>query len=400
MVFSVKKQIYVAFVYFLMAAFFGVVLRLFHAVDLLVNYKFIVHTHSHIALLGWVYLILTTLLYHLYLSNQSISKKYRNLFLFTQVTLVGMLVTFPFQGYAFFSIVFSTLFLVASYWFTWFFIKHVSTAAKACNSYRIIKAALLYLVVSSFGPWALGAIMTILGPLSIWYRLAIYFYLHFLYNGWMLLALIGLLFYILEKKEINLNEKTFNFFFLMINSSIVLSFFLSTLWTDPSIFYNVLGGLGALIQIIAVVFLIRELRRKVQNSTNIFSAFQKNVLQTIIALLFLKIVLQLASALPYVANMATNYLDFTIGYLHLTFLGVVSLSIFFFLDYYKVFRIKAKPYFIYLIGFLATELLIFYRGIAAWQKLPLLDNFSELLIVASALIPLSLFYMLYTNVRG
>jgi hypothetical protein len=90
-----------------------------------------------------------------------------------------MLVRFPFQGYALFSIVFSTLFLLASYWFTWFFIKYSSKTDKKLDSYKTLKIALVYLVISSTGTWVLGAIMTVLGPLSIWYRLAIYFYLHF-----------------------------------------------------------------------------------------------------------------------------------------------------------------------------------------------------------------------------
>jgi len=388
--FSLKKQIDIAFVYFAIAAFFGVVLRLFAIADIPINYKFFVHTHSHIALLGWVYVAITTLLYAVYLRKQQVSSSYKWLFVFTQVTLIGMLLTFPFQGYALFSIIFSTLFLFASYWFTWFFIKKTPIYSKTLASFKMIKIALIYLVISSIGPWALGAIMTVLGPLSIWYRMAIYFYLHFLYNGWMLLTLIGLFMYILEQHQILFSKKQFKVFVWVLNAGVIATFFLSTLWTNPSIFFNVLGGIGALCQAIAFIFLGYVIYEKREKLKPIFSTFQIKILNSIALLLGLKVVLQIASAFPYIANLAATYLSFTIGYLHLTFLGVVSLSLFFLFDYFKIFSINKKSIYLYGIGFLGTEILIFYKGFAAWQKLTLFPYYFEALTAASFLIALSL----------
>lgn len=136
---NLKTHTQLAFGYFLIAAVLAVVLRSFHSIEIPVNYKFIVHTHSHIALLGWVYLVLTTLFFKLYLGNLSLGGKYQKIFWFTQLTLVGMLLTFPFQGYALFSIIFSTLFLFASYWFAWFFLKNTPDVLKNTNSYKCIR---------------------------------------------------------------------------------------------------------------------------------------------------------------------------------------------------------------------------------------------------------------------
>lgn len=58
-----KKQIIIGLGYFLLAATLGLLLRSFVVFDLPIDYKYIVHTHSHIALLGWVYVTLTTYLY-------------------------------------------------------------------------------------------------------------------------------------------------------------------------------------------------------------------------------------------------------------------------------------------------------------------------------------------------
>lgn len=394
-----KNHTKLALGYFLIAAVFGVVLRSFHSIEIPVNYKFIVHTHSHIALLGWVYLGFTTLIYKLFVQSPLKDKKYRRIFWFTQLTLVGMLLTFPFQGYALFSIIFSTLFLFASYWFVWFFGKHANREFKKSNSYTLIKAALWYLVISSLGPWALGAIMNTLGPESIWYRLAIYFYLHFQYNGWMVLALFGLLFFVLEKNEIQISKKIFQNFFWSVNVGILLTFFLSTLWTKPPLLFNLLGGFGGVFQIWALLSLIGIVKNNRNKLLVIFSKFQFVLLKTVAVLIGIKMLLQLLTTLPYIADLAAKYIDFTIGYLHWTFLGVVSIGLFLFLEYFKLIRVSKKPYLAYLLGFALTEVLIFYKGIVAWQSLVLFDGYSEALALSCLLILASLIFLLFANLK-
>lgn len=384
-----------AFAYFILAALLGVVLRSFHSVDIPINYKFFVHTHSHIALLGWAYVSLTTLLYKLFVQDAIADKKYRYIFWFTQLTLLGMLLTFPFQGYALFSILFSTLFLFASYGFFWFFRKYVKGEFKKGNAYKCVNAALWYLVISSLGPWALGAVMNIWGPESVWYRLAIYFYLHFLYNGWMLMAIFGLFFHLLERQGIYPSRKIFKIFFLSTNLGILLTFFLSTLFAKPSLILNVLGGVGAILQLFALVVLFSFLTRSKVQCISILSKFQYHLLKTVGLLLILKMALQLLTAFPYFANLAAVYLDFTIGYLHGAFLGVVSISLFLFFDFFKLMRISKKGYWLYLLGFVITEVLIFFKGIASWLRLSLFDGYFEVLAVGSLLIPLSLLLIVF-----
>lgn len=397
---DLKSHSKVALAYFLLAAILGVVLRSFPSIDISVNYKFIVHTHSHIALLGWVYLALTTLLYKLYLSNLNLGRKYGRIFWFTQLSLVGMLLTFPFTGYALFSIVFSTLFLFASYWFAWFFLKNTPAILKKTNSYKCIRTALWYLILSSLGPWALGAIMNTLGTESNWYRFAIYFYLHFLYNGWMIMALVGILFYVFEQNRINISHKIFSRFFWTINLGVILSIFLSTLFANPPVILNFLGGIGGVLQLVALGMLTKIYTVQKEKIDALFSSFQKGFLKTVAVLILVKMILQLLTAFPYFANLAVTLLDFTIGYLHWTFLGVVTLGLFLFLDYFRLLRVSKKAYLIYLIGFFLTEALIFYKGIAAWQGLLLFTGYFEALATVSFLIPLSLILVLAANWRG
>ncbi len=397
--FNLKNHAKLALAYFLFAAVLGTVLRFYISVKIPADYRYIVHAHSHIALLGWVYMALTTLLYMLYLNKQGRDKEYRILFWFTQFTLVGMLLSFPFQGYALFSIIFSTLFLFASYWFTWFFINNVPASYKNTCSYRCVKFALWYMVLSSLGPWVLGGVTATLGPESVWYRLAIYFYLHFQYNGWMILALLGILFYTLEENNVQIPKRSFKHFFWSMNLGAVLTFFLSTLWTKPSEVLFILGAMGAVLQIMAFVILLKAFSKSRIMLSDVFSPFQKSILLTTTIILAMKMTLQLLSAIPYFSNLAATITDFVIGYLHWTFLGVTTLGLFLFLEYYKLLQLPKKVYFVYILGFIATEGLIFYKGIMAWQKAPLLEGYFEILALASMAVPLSLLFMLAINLR-
>ncbi|MBO0353808.1 hypothetical protein J0656_07255 [Muricauda ruestringensis] len=394
---SYRSQLQIAMVYFLVAAILGLLLRFYPILGFNFNYKFVVHGHSHIALLGWVYVALTTLLHFCFLEKKKSNRTYKRIFWCTQATLVGMLFSFPFQGYALFSIVFSTLFLIVSYVYVHHFWKNIDPKYNHSKGLKCVKAALIYMVISSLGPWALGAIMNSIGPNSIWYRLAIYFYLHFQYNGWMILALLGLFLFVWEQYGLKISKKTFVRLFLSLNVGITFTFFLSTLWTNPSIWYYTLAGIGAIAQLYAFACLWRIIKHRLSELS--MSKMQSSLLMSVIILVSIKIVLQLLTVLPYFSNMAATILDLTIGYLHLTFLGVISIGLFFLMDYLKLFRISQKSYLWYMLGFILTEILIFYKGLAAWQHWSLIKGQTIALAVFSLLIIVGLSFMLVQNWR-
>jgi|TARA_R110000868_G_scaffold143068_3_gene360758 hypothetical protein len=383
---STKTQIHIALFYFLLAGALGVFLRALHVFEFRINYRFIVHSHSHIALLGWIYVALTSLFYYLFIKKNNRTKRNYILgFGFTQFTLLGMLCTFPFQGYGLFSIIFSTLFIFASYWFTWFFSNNVNEKAKASACYPYIKASLFYLVLSSIGPWALGGIMTTLGVTSIWYRLSIYFYLHFQYNAWMIFAILGIFLFIMEHSGISIkNNKSL---FIFINLSVILTTLLSALWTKPNNFVYALSATGAGIQLICFCSALLFIKQKRETLQQHFSMVQKLLFKLVIVLLGVKLILQFLGSLPYFAKLSSNIIEFTIAYLHWIFLGVISLSLFFILDYVKHLRLRIKHVYFYLIGFLLTEGLLAYKGIAIWSNnLVVLEYFSVYLLIASLLL--------------
>lgn len=390
---STKKQTLIALLYFFIASSLGIILRIFPIADVDATYKFILHTHSHIALLGWVYIALVTLIYHLFI-KQEFKKKYNLIFLCTQITIVGMLISFPITGYALYSIIFSTLFLICSYWFYYFFKKYNNCNTKS-HSYKLINTSLLFMIVSSLGPWALGIIMNTLGSTSHWYKNAIYFYLHFQYNGWFLFCLLGFFFYALEKENLTISRKKYSSLYVMLVISCCLTLFLSFLWMNPSKIIFVLATVGAIFQIFVVLKL-----HKIMNSLKIrkvFSPLLVNILKFVYCLFIVKVILQLLTSSNYFSELTTQIVDFVIGYLHLTFLGIVSLSLFVFLVHFKLLTLSKFWLKIYVVGFITSELLIFYKGFCTWKQLPILNNYFLFLVIFSSLIPISIFGFLKVN---
>jgi len=396
---NLKVHIKIALGYFFIVALLGVFMRMFHVVDLNFNYKNILHTHSHIALLGWIYTAITTLIYQLYFSNKQIDTSYKRLFWSTQISILGMLFTFPFTGYALLSIFFSTYFLLNTYVFVRLFLKHTSSEQKKTNSYKIIRAALWFMVLSSIGPWALGIIMNTLGSTSSWYRNAIYFYLHFQYNGWFLVALIGILFSVFEKYSIPFPKKAFQLFFKLFISGVILTFFLSILWMKPSLGFYILAGIGSIFQILAFGILGKQLKLHKKQLKESLSKMEGILLKTAGLLFITKLFFQLIGSIPGISEMISNNIDIVIAYIHWIFLGIVTISIFAFLNHYKLFKISKRIYIIYLIAFIFTESLLFYKGMVIWLNGALAENYYLFLFIASVIFLIAIKGLLFINFR-
>ncbi len=397
---NLRRHTNIALLYFFVVGLLGLFLRLYFVTPLPANFRYVVHAHSHIALLGWVYIALSTLIYRMYFLEEGKGKTYLKIFHFTQLTLIGMLVTFPIQGYALFSIIFSTLFLFASYFFAWFVFTNIPIRYRDTYSYRLIKISLWLMVLSSIGPWALSVIMVTLGSTSIWYKLSIYFYLHFQYNGWFIIALCSALFYILKNSGAIIYKKDFDWFFTLIVSSVILTFFLSVLWIQPPVMFYLLAGAGAILQILAFfkLFIIIQDQRKKLNK--IINPLTLQLLKLTGIFLAIKIILQSLTAIPYFAELSYNIIDFVVGYLHWIFLGVVSIALFAYLHYFRLLQLSKASIYLYLSGFLISEGFIFYKGLAIWLALPFPQNYFLLLVIISSLIPVAVLFMLFKNLKS
>jgi hypothetical protein len=248
------------------------------------------------------------------------------------------------------------------------------------------------MVISSAGPWALGGIMSTLGPTSVWYRMSVYFYLHFQYNAWMFLGLLGILLHYFESQGKPLPHAVFRYSMRWIHAGILLSFLLSALWINPPRIVNLIGGLG----ILGIGLGLLPMGKWVwkQRDQLLRSRRQSKIFIGMAMVLSLKLALQGLAAFPYFAALSATYLDFIIGYLHWTFLGLVSLGLFLAFSHANLGSFPRPGLYLYLFGFVTSEAFIFYRGLAGWEVLTLWDGYAWTLWLASLFMGIGILWFL------
>ncbi|MCB0375138.1 MAG: hypothetical protein KDD04_04390, partial [Sinomicrobium sp.] len=183
----------VALINFLLATIVGALLRFAFVTELPgIKYQYLLHTHSHVAMLGWIYMALFALLVYAFIPEGVSLRRYNQLFWMTQGSVIGMLLSFPVQGYGAFSIAFSTIHILFSYVFIWWMWKDMGP--QRTFSRLLLKTALFFQVFSTLGVWMMGPIMATPLRQSSFYYLAVQFYLHFQFNGWFIIAVLALFF--------------------------------------------------------------------------------------------------------------------------------------------------------------------------------------------------------------
>ncbi|WP_137758981.1 hypothetical protein [Pontibacter sp. SGAir0037] len=389
----------VALSYFTLVALMGLLLRwqLYSPVEVL-NYRNLLHAHSHVALLGWLYCaFFAALLYAFPPETEKQRHSFNRQFYLTQVSVLGMLFSFPVQGYALFSITFSTLHILLSYWFAWSFWKHVKQNDKLWRKYKLslqfIAWALLFLVLSTIGPWALGPIMAKGMAGGKLYYSAIYFYLHFQYNGWFTFAVLGLLFWYLRSRGICYSKVWAKRVYTLMVLACVPAFALSVLWAKPGAIWFGIGGIAAVLQMMALGYLLKLLWEVREELARELMPWVKGLFLLALLALSLKLVLQVASAVPYFADLAYNLRYFIIGYLHLSLIGFVSvfmLGFFVQLGLYRLGKYGKIGLVLLLLFFFISEAFLFLQGTLLWLELKSLPNFNLLMFIISIGMPVGL----------
>ncbi len=397
---NLKKHTTAALGYFFIVSLLGILLRFFFVTPIsFFNYENILHTHSHVALLGWLYLGLSLLIYKTFLKKSNQKKLHNRIFLIANLSFLGMLIAFPIQGYGLYSIAFSSLYLLTTYWYSWFIIKYIPKRLKSTFSWKLAKTGLFYLIISSLGTWTVGPISATVGVDSFWFNDALYFFLHFLYSGFFFLSLLSVLFRILEKKRIVFSAHKKERFYVILNTGIILSYFLSVLWKNPPAIFYALGIIGAVYQLYGFFLFFKMLLPKKKAIKKLFSSYAYFLIKFAAFLLVIRVLMQFISGIPYFANLAFEFKDFVIGYLHLVFLGIVTPILWIFLSYFKMIKFSKSIINLFLFTFITTEILIFYHAIGFWLKLPQIIYYYQILAALSCLFPISLGWLLMKNLK-
>lgn len=317
------KPVYIVLclVNFFIASCFGLLLRgafVYPEVNAYFTYSYVLHAHSHLAMLGWLYLLVFVLFVHFFSIQTSKEQTFYNrLFWLTQVAVIGMTLTFPFQGYAAPSIVFATLHILCSYAFGYRLWKY--NTIKNPQTKVLLKTAIICLFASTLGAWALGPIGGILGKTSVYFQLCIQFFLHFQLNGWFLTAFITLFFhYFIGTKPIH----NFSSFYGLWMLSIVLTFGLVCAWYLDTPQFFTLNTMGVIAQFLAFGILGYSLWKKIQLKQIL--SFSQLWLLLALSSLVLRILIQLSTGIESIATPTQAIRSWIIGFIHLNMLGILT----------------------------------------------------------------------------
>ena len=344
------------------------------------NYSYWLHGHSHIMFLGWIFNLLLTA----YLFNYSLWQKnrYRVVFWVIQGLLVGMLISFPMQGYGAISIGLSVLHTFCIWIFTVWFFKDVRNS-ESMHSIWCARVSLLLFALASIGPFLLGVLKANGLGNSPWYYNVVYYYLHFQYNGVFIFGVLSLWFNWIESKQVKIDSALAHRSYSLLLVSLFPSYFLSILWSKPPIIFNVIGLAGAGIQMVAFFYFARLLWKLDLKTTRYAGVF----IRLAIICFGLKCVLQLVSAHPVVAQMALEVRPFLIAYLHLVVIGTVSLFLLAWCIEMKVLTLHSPmAVLLVVIGFFGTELLMIFSGVTVMSGSALLLFLFSCFLLAGCLI--------------
>lgn len=383
---SLRRWLHISFLNLLIVAFIGVILRYKIAFSLpFIDQKYLLHGHSHFAFAGWITQVLMVLLVQ-YLSQykgEDIFKKYRWLLYGNLITAYGMLIFFPFQGYGFGSISFSTLSIINSYFFAVWYWKDLNSVTHKSTTHSWFKAALLFYIISSLGAFSLAYMMANKIMHQNWYLAAEYYFLHFQYNGWFFFAGMGLLVSRLEKM-ISATKQLKTIFWLFCLAC-VPAYFLSALWMPIPILVYWLVIASAIAQFAGWTMLVKLIFK---NKRSIKQGFPKKGRQLLLLsaiALTIKLLLQLGSTHPALSQLAFGFRPIVIGYLHLVLLGVITIFILGYIISMNL--LAARRYYItgvwiFVSGIIINEILLMTQGVAGLSYI-IIPWINELLLAAA-----------------
>ncbi len=390
----IQQQIKIARIFFILSAFYGLTLRIYKHVDFIpFNYKNILEGHSHVAFLGWGFLAVISLIAQEYFPKKlNESQKLKWFFKIMVFSLFGLLISFPIQGYHFFSILFLSIFLLTSYFYL------ISTLKEIKNNRSIpslfIKTGILFYFLSSLAIWMVGIIVAKFGKHELYHN-TIYFYLHFLYNGFFICTLFGIFFRYISKKLNKDSLKLLTPFYTLTTVSCILGYSLSLLWSENHWGIQFVAILSAILQVISLFYLL-----KITQKT--FSTQLRKQVRFILIFAFsaftIKVLLQFFSIFPdlfeHVIRFKANYI---IGYIHLFTLGFLSPMIFVLFSTILKIQLDKLGVIFYFLGFISSEVLLFAQGIAFSHFSISIPYYDTTLLGASAIILVGLLLIYFRS---
>ena len=360
--------------------------------------KHLQHAHSHFAFAAWVsqsLFAMQVFVFSHYLEASRL-KKYQLLLWANVAAALGMLVAFSLQGYAGWSIAFSTLSLLTGFLFAFFYFRDCQALRHEVFQ-RWLTAGHFFNIISALGTAGLAWVMVNkIGNQQL--RLgSLYYYLHFQYNGWFFFAAMGLLlFYAREKLGKSMQQKTL---FRLLFYSALPAFFLSTLWARLPVWLYGITVLAALAQTLGWIGIFRNAWREKWIDRLVLPKAVYGLFVLSALAFCLKFLLQLFSVIPEVSRLAFGFRNIVIAYLHLVLLAGFSLFLlaYFALIFPGIYAREAAKKALLLIaaGVFINEFILLIQGVAGFVYIPV-PYAAEMLLAAAIIIGSGVLWLVIT----
>lgn len=370
--------------FLLLAALLGTLLRYMAIGEAsMLEYKHVLHAHSHVAMLGWGFLAVSG--GFVFLSGLVTDwRPYRWVLLLNVLATVGMAPAFVWQGYGPVSIAFSTLHLVAAYGFAIRFLRD-SRLAPVSAGRSLARWAVRWMVVSTLGLWAIGPSAVALGKDHAAYFGSIQFFLHFQFSGWFTYSTLAVLYFTL-KPALRLPAWAF----ILLQISLLCTATLPLAWRLNESWLYGIHSIGVVLQAVAFAYFLWPLFRALRGFAGRLVAFGMGSLAV-------KAVMQLLLAYPALAHESMGVRHWVIGVIHLALLGFMTLSFLGLMRRQGLLRnddMTNVALVLLVSGFVLSEMLLFAQGFMQWNQMGHWPHFSEVLFGVTALLPLAVLLLI------
>jgi hypothetical protein len=388
----------------LLVAFVGLLLRFKILASLpWVNHKYFLHGHSHFAFTGWISLVLmVAIVQRIYHSGHSGILPVAKKILWAHIaTAYGMLISFPIVGYAPLSIAFSTSSILVSYAFVIWVWKYCNQTNFGKTGSLSIKSALLFLVLSSLGAFWLAGLMATHAASQPLYFSALYFYLHFQYNGWFFFGIAGL-WLAMPSIRFALQNSNLHNAARWLAFACVPAVVLSALWMPVPFWIFIIAVIAALMQIVGILYGYWGVKQVWSAFVSKISTMEKWLYGLSAISFILRITLQALSTIPALSKFAFAYRPVVIGYLHLILLGCISLFLLGYMYGCRLWNTYPKlaitGFLFFVGGILGTEGTLMLQGFGyiGWISIP----YTNEVLFASALCMFTGILLLFSTARS
>lgn len=387
----------IALIDLLLAAIIGATLRAMYLWEIPhMRFRPFLHAHSHVAMLGWLFIGVVVCLLHDG-GRGALTNRARRLLVGLQVAVVGMLLSFPIQGYGPVSITMSSVHLILGYGLL-AILWRASKAWPTDGSGALTRWAIGLFALSSVGVWAIPIIIATGNQGHEVYYWSVQFFLHFQFNGWFWFAAMALGARWAERNGFDLRIDRLTLSLWVISA--VLTYALAIAWSEPhpGVFATV--SVAVALQVWAAVRTFRLLKRLKARAHDRIPSWARVLIGVALVSMALKVLVQAAVAVPQVAVMALTVRHYVMGFIHLNTLATMTMLL---LAYAVVhgwclLRSKAERIGLALIiaGVVLSELLLFTQGSFFWFGWGMISGHYWHLFLASVLIPVGVGMLLIT----